>query len=285
MTVELVIAPRRRPVGGGEVLRLLPFHARRMVGPFIFADRSGWQDDERPEPVNVDAHPHIGLSTVTYLFAGALEHRDSTGAVQTIRPGDINWMTAGSGVAHTERSTEGAAEVVRGLQTWVALPVEREGSDPSFQHTPGAAMPVIDTGDGTTATVLAGTGYGAASPVEVSSPLVLADLRLAAGSSDLVDATHPERALLVVEGEVEVDGIAVGQHSMAVLAAGPCRMSSSAGARLMLLGGEPVGPRTIWWNFVASDPAAIDDARERWNRQDFPLVPDDHDPWVRAPER
>ncbi len=282
--VELVIEPRRRPVGAGEVRRLLPFRLRRMVGPFIFADLMGPDDIAAGGGVAIDAHPHIGLSTVTYLFDGRLVHRDSTGAIQTIEPGAVNWMTAGSGVAHTERShpdDRGASSRLFGLQTWVALPGEAEEIAPSFQHVAAERAPVERFG-GSEVRVAVGYGWGHESPVVASSPLVLASIELVDGSPVPVPADHPERAVAAVEGEVALDGHAVEPGRLVVLTPGSTPTLSGRG-RAAVLGGEPVGPRHIWWNFVSSDPERIEQAKVDWAAQRFPLVPGDHEPWVPLP--
>ncbi len=282
--IEMVIEPRNRPVGSGMVRRVLPWRERRMVGPFIFADIMGPDHLAAGAGVDIDAHPHIGLSTLTYLLDGRLVHRDSTGAVQTIDPGAVNWMTAGAGVTHTERShpdDRSAARDLHGLQLWVALPSDAEDAAPSFEHHPAASAPTIEL---PTATVrlVAGTGWGATSPVGVSSPLVLAQIDLADGAELPLDADHPERAVLLVDGRVSVDAVPVGPGQLAVLTPGSRPVLRGPG-RVMILGGEPVGPRHIRWNFVHSDPDRIEEAEAAWAAQRFPLVPDDHDPWVPAP--
>ncbi|MEM9564749.1 MAG: pirin family protein [Actinomycetota bacterium] len=282
--VELVIEPRRRPVGAGEVRRLLPFRLRRMVGPFIFADLMGPDDIAPGGGVAIDAHPHIGLSTVTYLFDGRLVHRDSTGAVQTIEPGAVNWMTAGSGVAHTERSHPddvGVPGRLFGLQTWVALPAEGEETAPSFQHVGAERVPVERFGD-SEVRVVVGSGWGHGSPVVASSPLVLASIDLVDGSAVPVPADHPERAVAAVDGPVALDGHVVEPGQLVVLRRGSTPTLTGRG-RAVVLGGEPVGRRHIWWNFVSSDPERIEQAKGDWAAQRFPLVPGDHDPWVPLP--
>ncbi len=281
--VELVIEPRTRPVGGGTVERLLPHHRRRMVGPFIFADVMGPESLEPGRRIDVDAHPHIGLSTLTYLFDGRMVHRDSTGAVATIEPGAVNWMTAGAGVCHTERShPDDVADEHRhhGLQLWVALPDDAQDGAPSFQHHDAASIP-SDERDGAVVRVAAGTGFGLESPVAVSSPLLLADVVLDGGTLPL-DATHPERAVLVVEGEVRIGGQLVAPNHLAVLERDVAVEAHGTG-RLVVLAGEPVGPRHIWWNFVHRDQERIEAAKLDWTAQRFPLVPGDHDPWVPLP--
>ncbi|MEQ8842716.1 MAG: pirin family protein [Acidimicrobiales bacterium] len=282
--IEQLIEPRRRQVGTGHVRRLLPFRERRMVGPFIFADLIGPTTSPPGAGMDIDAHPHIGLSTVSYLFSGGLVHRDSTGAVQTIEPGAVNWMTAGAGITHTERSTpEGrtAASEMHGLQTWVALPDDAADGPPGFEHQGADTIPGLER-DGASIRLAAGTGYGLESPVTVSSPLVLAEIRLEHAAVPVDDA-HPERAVLAVEGELLIDGRPIAEGNLAVIGRGESATVSGTG-RAMLIGGEPVGKRFIWWNFVHADRDRIEQAKDDWTNQRFPKVPDDHDPWVPLPE-
>ncbi len=282
-SVELLVEPRERPVGSGTVRRLLPVRQRRMVGPFVFADIMGPESMGPGAGMDVDAHPHIGLSTLTYLLRGRAVHRDSTGAVQSIDAGAVNWMTAGGGVCHTERShpddRDRTVEMF-GVQTWVALPDEAEDGPPSFEHCPPDAVPEA-TGPGATVRLAAGEGFGLQAPVRGSSPLVLAELGLAGGVVT-VPADHPERAVLVLEGDLTLDGHPLPVGHLAVLATGSQPRCAGTGTAIVL-GGESVGHRSIWWNFVHSDPDRLEDARRQWQDQDFPLVPDDHHPWVPAP--
>lgn len=286
MGVAAVIAPRVRPVGSGTVRRLLPVRTHRQIGPFTFADLIGPDRLEPGRGIDVDAHPHIGLATVTYLFEGALVHRDSTGAVQQIKPGDVNWMTAGSGVCHTERTptdVRASGHTVSGLQTWVALPDEHERDQPSFQHVEASELPSAVVGDASIRVVV-GSGFGVASPVRVASPLLLAELVLAGGGATSVPADHPELAVLVASGSVTIDDTAVPEAHLAVLTSGEVSELRAEGpTRCVVLGGESVGPRLIWWNYVASSQALIDDARRRWDAQEFPVVPGDHDRWTPQP--
>lgn len=281
--VEGTIAPRLRPVGRGEVRRLLPHRTRRMVGPFVFADLVGPDDLAPGAGIDVDAHPHIGLSTLTYLFTGRMLHRDSTGAVALIEPGAVNWMTAGAGVCHTERTPPDdrpAGSRLHGLQTWVTLPTGDEDADPSFQHHPAATVPV-ERRPGAHLRLVAGTSWGMTSPVTVSSPLVLADLVLEGGSLP-IDATHPERAVLHVDGELTIAGHRSTEGHLTLLRPGSTPHVAGTG-RAVVLGGEPLGPRRIWWNFVHSDPERIEAAKADWTAQRFPRVPHDHDPFVPLP--
>jgi redox-sensitive bicupin YhaK (pirin superfamily) len=281
---ELVIEPRRRPVGSGFVDRLLPYRARRMVGPFIFADLMGPERLAPGSATNIDAHPHIGLSTITYLFSGRMVHRDSTGAVQAIEPGSVNWMTSGSGVTHTERSHPAdvaATRSLHGLQSWVALPEDAQEVAPFFEHVGAGDVPVETIG-GSSVRVVAGTGWGLQSPVSVSSPLVLAEIRLEADSPVPVVTGHSEVAVLAVAGAVSVGSESVPVGHLAVLEAGS-EASLGGTGKAMVLGGEPLGPRHIWWNFVHSRPERIEQAKVDWVEQRFPVVPGDHEPWVPLP--
>lgn len=278
VSVERIIAPRRRRVGASEVDRLLPFHARRMVGPFIFADLLGPEELAAGVGSDVPPHPHVGLATVTYLFEGSMVHRDSTGAVQRIDPGGVNWMTAGAGVAHSERSPDDARSVaspLAGLQTWVALPDESEEVAPSFEHAAADAVPAVSDG-GVRVRLLVGTGFGAASPVAGASPMFHADVTIAAGKRFALPPEHAERAVLVVDGDVEVDGVAVAPRHLAVAETGDAVVSSSTGARVMAFGGAPIGTRYIWWNFVSSSQDRIEAAKVDWAAHRFPEIPTDH---------
>ena len=285
MSIERIVAPRRRQVGASEVDRLLPFHARRMVGPFIFADLIGPEELAAGVGSDVPPHPHVGLATVTYLFDGSMVHRDSTGAVQRIDPGGVNWMTAGAGVAHSERSPDDARAVaspLAGLQTWVALPAESEEVAPSFEHAAADAVPAVSDG-GVAVRLLVGTGFGAASPVAGASPMFHADVTIAAGGRFALPPEHAERAVLVVDGDVEVDGVAVAPRHLAVAEPGDAIVSSSAGARVMAFGGAPVGTRYIWWNFVSSSQDRIEAAKADWAAHRFGEIPTDHTERVELP--
>jgi redox-sensitive bicupin YhaK (pirin superfamily) len=282
--VELRIDPRDRPVGRGRVRRLLPHRTRRMVGPFIFADVIGPDDLDPGSGVDVDAHPHIGLSTLTYLFAGRMIHRDSTGAVQAIEPGAVNWMTAGSGVVHTERShpdDRATRRRIHGLQTWVALPDDAQEVSPSFQHAAAADIPRLGVGD-STVRLAAGSGWGAASPVTGSSPLVLAEVEVRPGSPVPVDVGHSDVGVIAIAGHLTVDDEHVPPGRLVVLRPGVTGVLGGS-ATGMVLGGEPVGRRHIWWNFVHRDRDRIEQAKSDWAAQRFSRVPGDHDPWVPLP--
>ncbi|MEM9035934.1 MAG: pirin family protein [Actinomycetota bacterium] len=281
--IELTIEPRTRPVGNGSVRRLLPFRLRRMVGPFVFCDLFGPEDLAPGQGMNVDAHPHIGLSTLTYLLAGRAVHRDSTGAVQDIEAGAVNWMTAGSGVTHTERShPDDVASTVPhfGVQTWVALPDGGEDVPAGFEHCPADAVPV-DHLAGAQVRLAVGSGFGAAAPITGSSPLVLAELRLDDGALSL-PGDHPERAVLALSDGLTLADRELPVGHLAVLDPAATPELRGTGTA-MLLGGDPVGARHIWWNFVHSEPERIEEAKASWTDQRFPLVPGDHEPWVPLP--
>ncbi|MFT4659628.1 MAG: redox-sensitive bicupin YhaK (pirin superfamily) [Ilumatobacter sp.] len=282
--IELRIDPRERAVGAGRVHRLLPHRTKRMVGPFVFADVIGPEELSAGTGIAVNAHPHIGLSTVSYLFDGRMVHRDSTGAVQTIEPGAVNWMTAGSGVTHTERSHPKDLQrtaSMYGIQTWVALPDSAEDSEPAFQHVAATATATEAIGN-STLRLAAGSGWGLTSPVPGSSPLVLAELHLAADSPVPIDVGHSEVAIIAFDNGITLghDELTAGQ--LAVLRTDRDLILQGSG-RVVVLGGEPVGPRHIWWNFVHSDPERIEQAKADWAAQSFPTTPDDHLPYVALP--
>jgi redox-sensitive bicupin YhaK (pirin superfamily) len=285
--VELVIEPRLRDIGGFTVRRILPFARRRMVGPFIFLDEFGPVELPAGQGLDVRPHPHIGLATVTYLFAGEIEHRDSLGSVQAIRPGAVNWMTAGRGIVHSERS--GAAEraqtkSLHGMQSWVALPLAQEETAPGFTHHAAETLPVIED-EGLWMRLIAGRAYGEQAPVEVFSELFYLHAELAAGASLDLPEEHAERAFYVVSGSIELDGAPCGPATMAVVKPqAAARITATAPSRVMLLGGAPLeGKRHIWWNFVASTPERIERAKADWKAGRFPAVPGDGD-FIPLPE-
>ena len=266
--IELVIPQRRRDLGAFEVGRVLPFAKRRMVGPYIFFDRMGPKRMAPGLPLEADVrpHPHIGLSTITYLFDGEIMHRDSLASEQPIRPGEVNWMTAGRGITHSERFEELRAHggPLDGIQAWVALPDDREEMDPGFWHYASDALPVFD-GDGIVGRMIAGRLAGVASPVQVDSPQFYVHWQLREGARASLPAEYSERAVYVVSGEVEVAGQRIEAGSMAVLEPGQAVTIAALGdAVVMALGGEPVGPRWIDWNFVSSSKERIDQARADW---------------------
>src|SRR4051812_5131330 len=276
-TVELVIEPRPRDIGGFEVLRLLPVAQRRSVGPFVFFDQMGPATFAAEHGVDVRPHPHIGLATVTYLFQGEIMHRDTLGSVQVIRPGDVNWMTAGSGIAHSERTppelrTRGGP--LFGIQSWVALPKAHEEADPAFFHHPARSLPKIDD-EGKAVTIIAGTGFGRRAPVATFSETLYCDVVLKAGAKIEVPIEHEERAIQPVTGRINVAGHSVEPGRMLVLRPHErVVIEALEDARLMLLGGEPLdGPRNIWWNFVSSSKDRIEQAKADWKAGRFGQVP------------
>ena len=266
--IELVIDARRRDIGGFEVGRALPFHAHRMVGPFVFFDHMGPIEFAAgfPRSVDVRPHPHIGLSTVTYLFEGEITHRDSVGSEMAIVPGEMNWMTAGKGITHSERFERLRAEggAMHGIQTWVGLPEADEETDPAFVHHGPDDLPTYE-GGGMWARLVAGEAFGAKAKVKTHSPLFYVHWRLDAGAKAQLGAEYPERAAFVVSGEVEVDGRAFTSGQMLVFAPGqPVLFTATTPAVVMLLGGEPIGPRLIEWNFVSSSKERIEQAKADW---------------------
>jgi redox-sensitive bicupin YhaK (pirin superfamily) len=285
--IELIIQQRTRDLGAFEVGRVLPFARRRMVGPYVFFDRMGPKQIEAglPREADVRPHPHIGLSTVTYLFDGEIMHRDSLGSEQPIRPGEINWMTSGSGITHSERFEELRAHggPMDGIQAWVALPTEREEVDPGFWHYPSSALPVFD-GDGIVGRMIAGRLAGIESPVKVDSPQFYVHWQLRAGARATLPAEYSERAVYVARGEVEVAGQRVEPGSMAVLAPGKAATVNALGdAVVMALGGESVGPRYIDWNFVSSSKERIEQARADWAAGRMKLPDLDSDEFIPLP--
>ncbi len=287
--IELIIPQRRRDLGSFEVGRVLPFAKRRMVGPYIFFDRMGPKDlaPGLPPEADVRPHPHIGLSTVTYLYDGEIMHRDSLGSEQPIRPGEVNWMTAGSGITHSERferlRREGGS--IDGVQAWVALPDEREETDPGFWHYPREALPVLDD-SGVMGRLIAGRLAGVTSPVKIDSPQFYVHWQLHAGSRVSLPAEYPQRAVYVASGEVELGGQRIESGAMAVLTPGKAITIAGLGdAVVMALGGEPVGPRYIDWNFVSSHKARIDQAREDWKAGRMKLPDLDNDEFIPLPPK
>lgn len=287
--IELIIQQRRRDLGAFEVGRVLPFSKRRMIGPYIFFDRMGPKQIEPglPREADVRPHPHIGLSTITYLFDGEIMHRDSVGSEQPIRPGEVNWMTSGSGITHSERFEELRAHggPMDGIQAWVALPYEREEMDPGFWHYPDEALPTFD-GDGIVGRQIAGRLAGIESPVKIDSPQFYVHWQLPAGSRVTLPAEYSERAVYVARGDVEVAGERIAAGSMAVLAPGKAAtIAALRDAVVMGLGGEPVGPRHIDWNFVSSSKERIEQARADWAAGRMKLPDLDNDEFIPLPPR
>lgn len=283
-TVEAVVATRARDlVEGFKVRRVLPSVKRRMVGPFIFLDQMGPEVLRAGRGLDVAPHPHIGLATVTYLFDGELLHRDSLGTVRLIRPGEVNWMTAGRGIAHSERTPpearRGGSELF-GVQAWVALPLREEETEPDFAHHDARELPVVE-GEGKRVRLIAGALYGSRSPVRTTSEMFYADATLGPDAVIEVPAEQEERAAYVVEGTVELlperevyvaGQLLIFKPGARVLLKG----AAAKPARLMLLGGEPLeGPRHIWWNFVSSSPERIEQAKLDWREGRFAPVPEE----------
>ena len=266
-----------KDLGGFQVRRLLPGHPVRMVGPFIFFDHMGPAVFPAGAGVDVRPHPHIGLATVTYLFEGAMMHRDSLGSVQRITPGDVNWMTAGRGIVHSERSPDderAAGARLHGIQTWVALPGAHEDTEPAFSHHAKDTLPVIER-PGVSMRLIAGSAFGKRAPVATFSEMLYLAIDLTAGATLALPPEHEERGVYLVEGDVRVAGHPLAALHLGVLAGGETvEIAAVSKARLIVLGGEKMdGERIIWWNFVASTTGRIEAAKLRWARQEFPTVP------------
>ena len=275
--IDTLIRGRERDLGGFSVQRVLPAGPRQMVGPFIFFDAMGPATFAPGTGVDVRPHPHIGLATVTWLFEGELLHRDSLGFTQVIRPGEVNWMTAGRGIAHSERTppqNRQRPSRLHGIQSWVALPREAEETAPEFHHHGAGDLPTLDA-DGVHLTVIAGTLLGLTSPVRTFSAMGYGALELAPGARWVLPPGHEERGVYLVDGELAIDGEAVPAGACATLRPGRTVELHAAGAcRCMVLGGEPAdGPRHIWWNFVSSSEARIERARQDWKLGRFAPVP------------
>ncbi|MBU1345887.1 MAG: pirin family protein [Alphaproteobacteria bacterium] len=291
--IEMVIDARKKDLGGFEVGRILPFHSRRMVGPFIFLDHMGPAEfAPGSEAINVRPHPHIGLSTLTYLFEGEIMHRDNLGYTQAIRPGEVNWMTAGRGIVHSERTDplkKAQGGPMNGMQAWIALPDAAEETDPSFQHYGEDALPAYENG-GLFARLVAGEAYGATANVKTSSPLFYVHWEMKEG---VRTAPPPgkgsggmsERALYVAKGSIEVGDRTFHEGQMIVLEpnAEPT-VKSLTQATVMALGGEPVGQRLIWWNFVSSSQARLDQAKADWQAGRMKLPDEDDLEFIPLPE-
>jgi redox-sensitive bicupin YhaK (pirin superfamily) len=272
-----LLKPHTRDIGGLEVRRVLPGFPHRTVGPFIFLDHMGPVAFAAGNGIDVRPHPHIGLATVTYLFEGEILHRDSLGSVQAIAPGDVNWMTAGRGIVHSERTApelRRAGPRMHGIQTWVALPRASELAEPAFHHHPKAALPRVSA-PGVELRVIAGTAFGERSPVQVFSPTLYVSAEMEAGSAFELPPEHEQRGVYVVEGEISVAGSGVPPQHLAVLEHGESvEVRAATRARAMLLGGAKTdGERFIWWNFVASSRERIEEAKRLWREQRFPRIP------------
>jgi hypothetical protein len=286
--IETVIVPRARDLGGFEVRRALPSSQRQMVGPFIFFDQFGPVVMPAGQGIDVRPHPHIGLATVTWVMDGPIFHRDSLGSEQLIRPGELNWMTAGKGIVHSERTTAADKSHDRriyGIQSWVALPKAHEETRPSFEHVASDRLPVI-ADRGIAVRLVAGSLYGARSPVKTHSSLYYADATLQTGAALPLPVEHEERGLYVLEGEIEVSGQVFEPGRLLVFRPGDAIIvRARSNARAMLLGGEPMdGPRYVWWNFVSSSMERIEAAKEDWKQARFDIVPGDEKEFIPLPE-
>ncbi|HEX4738031.1 MAG TPA: pirin family protein [Allosphingosinicella sp.] len=282
------LLPTTHDLGGFKVHRTLPHRERTTVGPFVFFDHMGPAHLDAGTGIDVRPHPHINLATVTYLFTGAIEHHDSLGTFARIEPGAVNLMTAGRGIAHSERSPRGErakGPELSGIQTWLALPAALEEMEPAFEHVARDDLPVAD-GGGARARVVMGTLWGATSPVTCHSETIYADIHLSPGGAMPIDPEADERALYVAEGEAMLDGLKLERSTLYVLRPSiAATLRSETGAHVMLCGGAPLdGPRHVWWNFVSSRRERIQQAKEDWRAGRFVLPPDDHDEFIPLPE-
>lgn len=287
-SIETLIRGRAADLGDGvTVLRVLPHAARRSVGPFVFVDHFGPIAFAPGRGMDVRPHPHIGLATVTYLFDGALVHRDSIGSVQRIEPGAVNWMVAGRGIVHSERTPDEErrrGQVLHGMQIWVALPAEHEEDPPLFAHHPAGALPTIER-PSARIHLLIGHLLGHSSPVATCSDTLYCAVELDADAQVSIPPEHAERAVYVVDGRVSIDGEPVEAGQLAVLAAsGTVELTTRRAARVMLLGGAPLGPRFVWWNFVSSRAERIEQASADWAAQRLGRIEGETD-FIPLPER
>lgn len=287
---QMIIEARKASLSTGlSVRRILPFRLRRMVGPFIFMDHAGPVDIQPPVMSSMDVlpHPHIGLSTVSYLFGGQVTHRDSLGVEQIIRPGEVNWMTAGSGISHSERFEEPdalAGEVLEMIQTWVALPEKAEEAHPEFNNYKPEVLPTFSD-KGIWMRLIAGNAYGLRNDVKTHSPLFYIHLNIVAGARFSLPKEHPERAIYIAKGSLELSGRTYTSGQMLVFAKeeDPTLLAKEA-STVMLLGGEPLGERFIWWNFVSSRRERIEQAKADWKAGRIELPPTDNDVFIPLPE-
>ncbi len=282
------ITPSSHDLGAFEVRRTLPNRARTMVGPFIFVDQFGPAHFDIGKGMDVRPHPHINLATVTYLFEGAIDHRDSLGTFATIRPGACNLMTAGSGIVHSERTPQAeraTGSPISGMQTWLALPDGKEEMGAAFEHVAADELPLVED-DGVSARIIMGSLWGATSPITQHAATIYADILMNAGSSIPIEAEADERAILVALGDARLDGEALDRHSLYILKPGQAMTLRAIGdARVMLLGGEAFAtPRHVWWNFVSSSRDRITQAKHDWKAGNFALVPGDSEDFIPIPE-
>jgi len=288
--IETLIIPRARDLGGFEVRRALPSMDRQMVGPFIFFDQMGPAEFITAQGIDVRPHPHIGLGTVTYLYQGEFEHRDSLGTHQMIHPGEVNWMLAGRGVTHSERTSEEtrrAPHSLLGIQTWVALPEDREDLPPDFEHHKKDTLPLLEE-NGSSARLILGSAWGERAPVTMHSDIFYADVTLAPNGILPLPDDHEDRGIYVLQGEIEIAGETFEAGRMMVFRPGDriAVRAGAQGARIMALGGETLnGPRYMWWNFVSSSPDRIEEAKTAWKAADweggpFHLPPGDDEEFI-----
>jgi redox-sensitive bicupin YhaK (pirin superfamily) len=284
--IELVLDGLTKDLGGFTVSRVLPSGRRQGVGPFVLLDHAGPSVMAPGQGIDSRPHPHIGLATLTYLFVGEVVHRDNLGHTQTIRAGAVNWMVAGRGIVHSERSgdaTRAAGGAMHGLQAWVALPEEHEDEPPSFAHHPAETHPIFEE-NGAHGRLLAGNAFGAVAPVRVHSPLFYVHWELRAGARVMMPAEHEERAFLVARGEVEVDGQRFGPPRMIVIAPGASPvLTARLPSTVVAMGGAPLGERFVWWNLVSSRQERIEQAKADWAGGRMPLPPNDDQEWIPLP--
>ena len=283
-----IITPSTHDLGAFEVRRTLPNKARTMVGPFIFVDQFGPAHLDIGRDMDVRPHPHINLATVTYLFEGAIDHRDSIGTFATIRPGACNLMTAGSGIVHSERTPaaeRATGSGISGMQTWLALPDGKEEIDAAFEHVAKDDLPLIED-NGVSARVIMGSLWGVTSPITQHAATIYADILMNAGATIPIDAEADERAVLVALGDASLDGEALDRYSLYILKPGQAMtLRAETDARVMLLGGEAFKtPRHVFWNFVSSSRERINQAKHDWKDRKFPLVPGDSEEFIPIPE-
>ena len=286
--IDTLIVPRAVDLGEMTVRRALPSVKRQMVGPFIFFDQMGPAEFLTDEGIDVRPHPHINLATLTYLFEGQILHRDSLGTEMAIEPGAVNWMRAGKGIVHSERTSQerkASGQKLFGIQTWLALPLADEEGDPAFLHHGANDLPLIEAG-GVRARLIAGSAFGETSPLQAASETVYGDVEMAAGSTIPVDTAYEERAIYTISGEIEIAGDTFGPGQLLIFKPGDAiTVKARQASRFMLFGGAPMeGPRYIWWNFVSSRRERIEQAKEEWARGRFDTVPGDEEEFIPLPE-
>ncbi len=287
--IETVIVPRTRDLGGFEVRRALPSSKRRMVGPFIFWDQMGPSEFFIGEGIDVRPHPHIGIATITYLFDGKIFHRDSLGSEIAIEPGEVNWMTAGKGIVHSERTEEEWRKQdgrrLFGIQSWIALPKSAEETAPDFVHVDKGELPILND-EGKQVRIIAGSMFGETSPIKTASDMFYVDAALEPGAKIPLSAGHEERGVYIAEGEIDIAGDSFESGSLLVFKPGDeITITAKSPARILLLGGEPMdGPRYIWWNFVSSSQDRIEQAKEDWRQKRFDSVPGDTEEFIPLPD-